>query len=247
MPFRLTCSGIVDPPCANNSFDLLPGVTEEQISEVSRLIYHCGVAVEMNWQGTGTPNNPGTWASSLSQYFNYTLGWTYYDEMEIASDNEGFKLALRNELQNNHPVLFSYYGTTTGHAVVIDGYENENFFHFACGWGGGGDAFYYLFDLDDDGIHDQTPHHSFYRAAMGIRPNCPTNTNLTVQNSTISSTGNILYDAIGQIDFNNVIILGNGTSGGRVSVSGNEVNLNAGFEVQPGASLFIHPSGCSQP
>jgi len=185
----------------------------------------------------------------MNHYFNFSSDWKYYDNIDIASDNEGFKDALRIELQNARPVLFCYYAPNweNGHAVVIDGYENDNFFHFSCGWGGYGDAYFYLFDLDNDNIHNQTAYHAYYLAALGIKPNCPDNNDLTIQNLTIQITEKKEYNAKGIIDLDNVTILGNGIAGGRLTVSGYEINLNAGFEIQPGGTLFIQPSNCNQP
>lgn len=250
MPFRLTYCGNGYPNCNEGSFDILDGITDVNKKEVSHLIYKCGIAVDMIWNGGGTYGNPGDWVDKMAQYFNYSPNRTFCDSTYISNNKEIFKASLRNELINGRPILFNYMGPnfTHSHAVVIDGVENDNYFHFAAGRGGYTDAYYYLFDYDADGIHSQSPYYTDYRAAYGISPNCSTSNILNLSNITISIGMNTVYQANDKINLSSFIVDGNGTSGGRLTLQAqNEVNLNSGFEVKAGAEVFITLQKCGIP
>lgn len=186
----------------------------------------------------------------MSQYFNYSSDWTYINETFISNNKEEFKNDLRNELLNGRPVLFAYYGPnwSHGHAFVIDGFEDNDYFHFAVGDGGYLDAYYYLFDYDADGIHNQPEYYSYYRAAIGIEPNCSSTSIINLNNLTISNGMNPVFQASDVINMSNFIVDGNGSSGGRITVQAqNEVNLNSGFEVKLGGEAFITMQKCGAP
>jgi hypothetical protein len=250
MPFRLTYCGNGFPNCNEGSFDILPGITDVNKKEISNLIYKCAIAVDMQWNGGGTFGNPGDWVGKMSQYFNYSSNWTFCDFSYISNNKETFKASLRNELINGRPILFNYIGPnfSHSHALVIDGVENDNYFHFATGDGGYLDAYYYLFDYDSDGIHSQSPYYTYYRAAYGIIPNCSTSNILNLNNITISIGMNTVYQANDKIDLSNFIVDGDGTNGGRLTLQAqNEINFNSGFEVKTGAEIFIVMQKCGIP
>ncbi len=250
MPFRLTYCGnpSLGGICDDGSFDIIPGVTADHIREVSRLIYHCALSVD--WGPEGTFGNPGDWASMMVTYFGYSPGFTFKDDSYISNNNEAFKASLLNELINKRPILLGYYytranGNVGGHAVVIDGVENNNYFHFAVGRGGSEDAYYYLFDQDNDGIHT-TPtgiNIFYYHAAFGIQPNCP-QSNINLNNVTISSSENKTYLSNDLININNVTI----KNGGRVTFqAANEVIFGNNFEAEQGSDVYITVGRCGPP
>lgn len=253
MPFRLTYCGNGQNNCNEGSFDIIPGTTVEQMEEIGKLIYHCGIAVETDWQGQrdtlgGTLGTPGNWVQAMESYFNYASTWTYLNETYIAQNHEPFKTSLRNELNNGRPVLFAYYGPSWshGHVIIADGYENDDYFHFAFNAGGFKDTYYYLFSSDDDDLHETLPYTTYYRAAIGIEPDCITTLNLA--NITISTSSIKAYSAASDINLSNFIIDGNGTTGGKVIAhAGNLINLNAGFEVKKGGEIEISIDECGTP
>jgi len=242
MPFRLTYCGnnAYGGLCDDGTFGIIPGITDTQINNVSTLIYHCGVIVETD--GTGTYGTPLGWIGKMVQYFNYSPSFNYRNETYIANNNSAFKEELRNEILNKRPVLFAYYSLSSGHAVVIDGYENNDYFHFAIGSGGSADLYYYLFDVDSDGVHLETSHTLYYRAATGIQPNCPTVSDLTLNNVSFSDSKQ--YEATNSVVANTVSVL----SGGRIAIqAGSFIQLNPGFEIQSGAEGIFIVKQCGTP
>jgi uncharacterized protein (TIGR02145 family) len=134
------------------------------IEAVSTLIYHCGVAVQMDYSpvgsGAGSPFNSDV-ENAFKNYFNYSQ-----DIHKIfRSDNDSiqWESALKNELDNGRPVYYSGYQNDDydgGHAFVCDGYQdrdpdNKPYFNFNFGFGGGGgDGYYYIGWLRTSASHD---------------------------------------------------------------------------------------------
>ena len=155
MPFRLTYCGNGQNNCNEGSFDTIPGVTQAQIDEVGKIQYMAGLAVGMRWLGMGHPDSTDTgtynftidWVNGMADHFYYTPPTysDYWDSGEITQYPSNFKSGLRTSLNSGYPVLFRYEtisntGVIGGHLVVIDGYENDNYFHFSMGFGGYMDA-----------------------------------------------------------------------------------------------------------
>ena len=125
--------------------------TATQKTAVATLMYHVGVAIEMDYDvsangGSGAPsysNGDHTAASAenaLRTYFKYksSLRQVSIDDYTSAE----WSTLLMNELNNNRPILYTGYDSTAGHCFVCDGYSNSGQFHINWGWGGWCDGYY---------------------------------------------------------------------------------------------------------
>jgi len=131
--------------------DIAASPDPEQIDAVSTLIYHCGVAVQMNYGPPSKGSGAGSSINAFKDYFKYSPDIQDIDRSNYDNDEDWVNI-LKNELDNNRPVYYSGYQNDEwdgGHAFVCDGYQDiEPYFHFNFGFGGGGgDAYYYLNDL----------------------------------------------------------------------------------------------------
>ncbi len=257
MPYRLTYCGNGHPTCNDGSFDIIPGTTQNNIDEVGWLQYLAGVSVEMMWidnRGdpeivpTGTFGNTGEWVEKMVSHFYYSPDYEYWSSSSIQQDTDGFKTKARENLNNGLPVLFRYVTENGGHAVIIDGYEDDDFFHFIFGWGGHLNGYYFLFDSDDDGIHDPRPYIDEWglQATFDITPSCPEVNDISFSSETINISESRLFEAKENITLSNIIIEGNGIDGGNaVARANNSVTITSNFEVQNGAQfiIFIEPCG----
>ena len=139
---------IVDAP-------MTPRPSDEEIEAVSTIVYHCGVAVEMNYgyaaSGAGSP------LDAFKDYFKYSPDLQEIDRNAYGEDGVEWANILRNELDNNRPVYYAGYNNTGsgGHAFVCDGYQDDNYFSFNWGLslGGLGNGFFPINDLIP-GSHD---------------------------------------------------------------------------------------------
>lgn len=115
--------------------------TSTQINEVAKLMYHCGVAVEMMYGPNGSGAYDSKAVTGLRNYFGYS-GAILKSKSDF-SDSDWIVL-LKGELDNLRPLIYAGQGPYGGHAFVCDGYDNQNNFHFNWGWGGNYDGYYAL-------------------------------------------------------------------------------------------------------
>ena len=120
-------------------------------AEVAELIYHCGVAVNMNYSPTGSGAYSSRVLTAYRAYFDLTNCVLI---SRNSFDNADWDRILRNEIDNNRPFYYSGSGSG-GHAFVFDGYQNTDYFHVNWGWGGSYDGYFYCDDLTP-GSHNYT-------------------------------------------------------------------------------------------
>ena len=140
----------VDFDTTDYDYSLMPdrirrSSSAEQRDMVSRLCYHCGVVVNMNYQNANHTTGSGTQTSKVPEgllYFGYTDAM-HLTRNGLYSDTEWRRIIV-NEIDNRRPIEYSGFSTEGGHAFVLDGYNNSNQYHFNWGWGGYSDGFYSL-------------------------------------------------------------------------------------------------------
>lgn len=115
--------------------------SEQQIDAVGKLLYHCGVAVKMNYGTSVSQVDVKEVPAALCNYFNYSASSQYIDKGNYSYLD--WKELLKNELDNNRPVLYA----GAYHAFVCDGYQDNDYFHFNWGWGGQDNNYFYMNDL----------------------------------------------------------------------------------------------------
>ena len=168
--------------------DLQPSSTETEKMAVATLMYHCGVAMDMDYN---IADNGGSGASSyympdrLYNYFGYQLS-TFESKSDYSETDWMNK--LKNELLAERPVQYNGSGSG-GHAFVCDGYDSDNYFHFNWGWGGQNDGYFSLSSLAPGSGGAGGGNYNFTNnqcAVFGIQPS--TN-NAEPSNLTYSLTG----------------------------------------------------------
>lgn len=125
-------------------------------SSVALLMYHCGVATEMDyaWNGSQTVLvdmiNPDDYnrrgaRRALLRHFRYDTVWY----LRGSTGPGAWEILLKENLDAGKPILYS--GETppggSGHAFICDGYDNTGKFHFNWGWDGSEDGYYEIEDL----------------------------------------------------------------------------------------------------
>lgn len=110
----------------------------EQIEAVATLMYHCGVSVDMKYGVGGSSANGNNIPNALCSYFDYKNSIVSNE----FSDYDDWVNLLKNELDNDRPMLIGGSNNDGGHAFVCDGYDNNDYFHYNWGWGGNADGYY---------------------------------------------------------------------------------------------------------
>ena len=193
----------------NMPLKLSSSTSSAQNNAVATLMYHCGVAVSMNYNSDGhgsSSANTIDWGggrasaeTALKEYFAYAS--TVEGKQSSSMSVSAWKSMLKNELDNKRPILYRGVSSQGGHAFICDGYDSNDKFHFNWGWGGQSNGFYSL-TAGTSGSHNFTQDQC---AVIGIKPkdgstpaknyNLYMNTDLTATNtsSSTSSEPNAYY------------------------------------------------------
>ncbi|MBL7052521.1 MAG: C10 family peptidase [Candidatus Marinimicrobia bacterium] len=119
--------------------------------ESQTLLYHCGVAVNMNYGPDGSGAYVGGHSNSaidaLKNYFSYNSDAQFIYKSSYPLDT--WNAMVRSEIDAGRPLVYRGYGSEGGHAFNIDGYQSDDYFHVNWGWSGYDNGYFYLNDLSD--------------------------------------------------------------------------------------------------
>ena len=137
----------VDFAAATYDWDLMPNtLTEEssqaEINETAKLLYHCGVAFNMDYGPNGS--RASIPLREMVNYFNYSTE-LYYMQIRPGDPDNNLEV-VRFELEQGCPLFF-----LTLHAFVCDGYEGD-YYHINWGWDGLNNGNYLINDLFPAGM-----------------------------------------------------------------------------------------------
>jgi PKD repeat protein len=136
----------VDFSQANYDYSAMPNNSGNE--EVAELMYHCGVAVYMNYSPSGSGAYSHNVVNAWEDFFGYT------NHLRIRKNNyeeNDWLRIIRNEIDNGRPIYYAGFNSSSGHAFVFDGYQGSDFFHINWGWGGSYNGYFYLNDLTPGG------------------------------------------------------------------------------------------------
>ena len=128
---------------------------------VATLLYHCGVAVNMNYGPSASWSNSNRIVSALSTYFRYPLTVQYIERESLSLTT--WLNYLKGELDARTPFMYGGSGSYGGHVWVCDGYRDDDYFHFNWGWGGQQNGYYTITNCSSYGFNS---HHAII---IGIR------------------------------------------------------------------------------
>jgi len=196
----------------NYNWSGMPNSLSTYNDDVARLIYHCGVSVNMNYSPSGSGASGSSVRSSLVNYFKYSTNSVYTSKYNYTEEN--WKKLLRSEIDESRPLFYIGHGSG-GHAFVCDGYQGADFFHFNWGWGGSYNGYFYVDDLTP-GSYDFTNSQSVIAGGVPIT----------------QETG---IDSLHVVDLTSTIPYTGTTTGGK-----NNANLYAGIGWQETGKEIIH-------
>ena len=130
----------------DNMPDRLGGASQEEIEAVALLMYHCAVAVDMNFSPSGSGANSWDVPSAIRRYFSYSNQSSLKSRDNYSLLN--WQNLLKEQFDLGWPVYYSGYSETAGHAFVCDGYDDNDLFHFNWGWGGSSDGWFVIDEID---------------------------------------------------------------------------------------------------
>lgn len=123
--------------------------TDEQKAEVAKLMYNVGAALQSDYTPSGTGATDVDVVPTLVRYFNYDPGARYVQRDYTAVNL--YEQGLINEIEAGRPV--PYGGVTKkndGHFFVLDGINEDGYYHINWGWGGLSNGYFLISSLDPD-------------------------------------------------------------------------------------------------
>ena len=137
---------------ANSNYDYhnMPVQLTSHNQAVAKLIYDCGVAVSMNY----SPNGSGAYMNNARDAMVQNFGYSALTALEAKNSYQpnDWIDKLLIELSAGRPVMYAGYPSSgSGHAFVLDGYQQGDFFHFNWGWSGSYDGYFLLSALTPGG------------------------------------------------------------------------------------------------
>jgi hypothetical protein len=120
--------------------------SEDERQAVATLMYHCGVAVNMDYN-TSSGASVTEMGRALHEHFNYD------ENIQLADRNyynrQDWHQLILDELYAARPVLYSGSSSdNSGHLWVCDGVDQNGYLHFNWGWGGMSDGYFALTALN---------------------------------------------------------------------------------------------------
>ena len=109
---------------------------------VALLMYHCGIAVNMDYSPNGSGAQTGDAVDAVKEHFRYA-SCTEIQYRDYCSLEE-WQNMLINSFDHGIPVVYAGQGNDGGHAFNCDGYNDQLFFHFNWGWSGSYNNYYQI-------------------------------------------------------------------------------------------------------
>lgn len=111
------------------------GYSQEEAAEVAKLSYDLGVGMNMRY-GASSGAYDGPIMKAFTQFFRYNKG-VIYKARDFYNSDEWNEM-LKAELAQGAPIYMTAVNTAknSGHAFIIDGYDNQGLYHLNWGWSG---------------------------------------------------------------------------------------------------------------
>lgn len=170
-----------DEEPAYNWSDIISGANDRD--DAARLLYHCGVSVNMDY-GVGGSGTQGSYiAGALKRNFKYPESVKYYTRNSYEGD---WQELILTEILEGRAVAYDGVdpAKSYGHCFNLDGYDGA-FFHVNWGWGGANNGYFGL-----DGLKDATMDMNYTSgqgANVGIRRPSEKPSNIILSNTTVKA------------------------------------------------------------
>ncbi len=172
-------------------YESMSDVAYNYSDALARLIFHCGVSVEMRYDAEGSGAFSGDVATALTSFFSYKYGFI---TSKIGYSDEEWLARIKTDIDAGCPIYYSGSSTTGGHAFVCDGYNNEGYVHINFGWGGAGNGYYSFSSMGGYNNNQQ--------AIFGLKPSCDTS-NFFSGTKTLTATYGSFNDGSNYLNYNN--------------------------------------------
>jgi hypothetical protein len=123
--------------------------TTTQAEAVATLMYHIGVAADMDYTTGASGSYSALALAAITEYFGYDKAIATWPKDYMSAD--GILQVIASDLKANRPVYIS--GVTLnneGHAFVCDGMNSDGYLHINWGWNGDSNGYFAISALDPE-------------------------------------------------------------------------------------------------
>ncbi len=138
-----------------------------QKNAVSKLLFHCGVSVNMDYGIDGSGTSDIYVPKAMTEYFSYDKGMQVH--YRATYNFNDWKNLIKEELNEDRPIIYCGQSEVGGHAFNCDGYDSNDYFHINWGWGGYYNGYYDLRYLDYED-NEQSAYNRSHSIVTGIKP-----------------------------------------------------------------------------
>lgn len=168
----------------------------QQAEAVGLLNYACGVAVDMNYGLDGSGAEGEYQAEALMKYFDYGKCTTLLERKDFYTKD--WESLMYSSLKAGAPVAYMGNASGGGHAFLLDGYENDGFFHFNWGWTGDANGYFRLSSINP--YQEEFPGYIYgynrsQKAVVFAIPGNVRDTPLVVMSNRTSLSGSVATDS----------------------------------------------------
>lgn len=150
------------------NWSIMPNQLGSQANEaaqaVALLMYHCGIAVDMDYSPQGSGAHTEDVAPAVIEHFRYGA-CTNMGSRDDYTRTEWEDMLIEN-LDRGLPMVYAGSDTDGGHAFNCDGYNDQRYFHFNYGWSGSYNNYYQIDALNTGNGHFNT----YQRAVFNMIP-----------------------------------------------------------------------------
>lgn len=132
----------------------LENLSPEQVNKLSTIMLAAGQAVRSIYGVEETSAYPQVLCHELHEKFAFSPECEFLLKSEY-SDQEWMAI-IKDQLDNNCPIIYSGYGATGGHTFVCDGYDDQNHIHINWGWDGYDNGYFTVDELLYGGDQNMT-------------------------------------------------------------------------------------------
>jgi hypothetical protein len=132
----------------------MPYAINSSNPEIAQIMFHSGVSVSMQYSANGSGALHADVLDAWINHFKYAPSAVWLKKTDYPVDSVWNALIIE-DLDSLRPVF--YYGTKSGgtifdgHYFILDGYQNNDYFHINWGWSGSDNGYFYLNALTPSG------------------------------------------------------------------------------------------------
>ena len=136
--------------------------SDRQVEEVSTLMSELGVMFEAEYSPEGTGASFFCVGTGLVEYMDYDKAFRHEYKGLYPDVNDWIAL-MKDNIDKVGPVLYAGYTEKSGHAFLLDGYDEQDNFHINWGWSGDYNGYFVMPDFLSLTLYQE--------AVLGLKPN----------------------------------------------------------------------------